>query len=436
MTGHDLTGPSGSRLFVEESHALPIFQFNLTLRSGSVFDPQGKEGLTRLCARMVRMGTRRLLPEAVEDVIDGMGAHLSIGVGPGDCHFSGVVVQRNLEPFLALLAQLLSSPAFRAADLGHLKRETIASIEAALDDDSTIAGRHFRRLALADHPYGRATAGTRESVAAIERRDIVDHYARHMRGANVLIGLSGPIEVDDARALCEKHFSFLARGRRPQITLPTPKLARGRRLVIVDKPERTQTQILIGTTGTRIKDRDHVPLVVANTAFGGLFTSKLTREVRGKRGWSYGASSGLGQQLQRDLWSMRTFPAAKDAPACIALQLRLLEQWIESGVSAKDLRLAKRYLIRSHPFELDTAQKRLEQAMDELLFELPRGYSQRFPAAVAAVAKQDADDAVRHRISSRDQLIVVVATASEVLPALQRLPKLADVSVIPFDAEW
>lgn len=430
------TTEKGALVLVEESHALPIFQFNLTLRTGSTFDPPGKEGLSRMTARMVRMGTRRLWSPQVEDAIDAIGAQLSIGVGPSYVQFSGAVLARNLPPFLALLADLLRGPAFRTGDLSLLKRETIATLEGALDDDSTIAGRHFRRLALPDHPYGRSTTGTRKSVAAIRRSDVVAHFRQHYVAQNMLFGLSGPISGSEARDLFEEHFGFITRGERMVMKVPDARLQKGRRLVLVDKPERTQTQILIGTAGSKARDKDHVPLVVANTAFGGLFTSKLTTEVRAKRGWSYGASSGLGHQPQRDLWSMRTFPAAKDAPACIALQLRLLQQWIDKGISARDLKLAKSYLIKSHPFEFDTAQKRLDQAIDEIIFGLPRGFTDAFPGRVADVTRESARDAVHNRISARDQLIVVVATASELLPKLEKLPGLTDLQVIPYDQDW
>lgn len=427
---------NGAQALIMESHALPLFQFNLTLRSGSVLDPQGQEGLTRLAARMVRMGTRRLASEAIEDAIDGMGAQLAIGVGPTYINFSGTVVERSLEPFLALLAQLMKAPAFRASDLGQLKRETIAGLESAFDDDGAIAGRHFRRLALAGHPYGRPTMGTRKSVAAIERGDVRAQYKLHLVGPNAIIGLSGPLAAGSAKHLFERHFGFLTQAPRPRCAVRPPRLPKGRRLFLVDKPERTQTQILIGTTGVRSKDPDYVPLVVANTAFGGLFTSKLTTEVRAKRGWSYGASSGLGHQPQRDLWSMRTFPATKDAVACIALQLRLLDGWIQRGVSARDLKLAKNYLVNSHPFEVDTAQKRLEQAIDEIVFEQPKGLSESFPRRAAEVTREQALAAVQNRISAHDQTIVVVATATELLPRLKKLKGLSSIEVVPYDQDW
>ena len=84
----------------------------------------------------------------------------------------------------------------------------------------------------------------------------------------------------------------------------------GRRLLVVDKPERTQTQILVGTMGTSAHDDDHVPMVVGNAVFGGTFTSRLMKEIRSKRGWSYGASARTGIDRRRQSWVLWTFPAA------------------------------------------------------------------------------------------------------------------------------
>src|SRR5207253_3567377 len=92
-----------------------------------------------------------------------------------------------------------------------------------------------------------------------------------------------------------------------------PSMASGRRLVVVDKPERTQTQILIATMGTSPYDEDHVPLVIANAVFGGSFTSRLMREIRSKRGWSYGASARASIDRRRQAWVLWTVPSAPEA---------------------------------------------------------------------------------------------------------------------------
>ena len=147
--------------------------------------------------------------------------------------------------------------------------------------------------------------------------------------------------------------------------VPEPTLRPGRHLVLVDKPERTQTQILIGCLGTHAHDEDHVALHVGNTIFGGTFTARLMNEVRSKRGWSYGAYSSLPYDRHRRGFSLWTFPKASDAAACITLELDLLAKWWKDGVTPKELAWAKRYLVRSHAFAIDTAGKRVGQMLDE-----------------------------------------------------------------------
>ena len=135
---------SGMVVLVEEEHALPIVHVGVSLRTGGVHDPRGKEGLSRMTARMIRMGTKKIGAQLVDERVDALGAQLGIACSPSYMHFGGAVVAHNLEPFLALLGDLLCAPAFRAADLARVKRETLAELIASCDDDRTLAGRNFR----------------------------------------------------------------------------------------------------------------------------------------------------------------------------------------------------------------------------------------------------------------------------------------------------
>lgn len=211
---------------------------------------------------------------------------------------------------------------------------------------------------------------------------------------------------------------------------------RGRSLVIVDKPERTQTQILVGALGTSAHDEDHVPLMVGTAVFGGTFTSRLMREVRSKRGWSYGASARLNVERARHAFTMWTFPAATDAGKCLALELGLLEKLVTGGVSAKEVAFVKRYLVRSHAFEIDTPQKRMHQALDTHLLGLPADYHTGYVPKVLATSHDAVNAALARRIHTKDLGIVVVGTAKEIRDDLEKaIPDLARVSVVPFDAD-
>lgn len=417
---------------VESEHALPLVHVGVIVRTGSVHDPRGFEGLTRTTARMLRMGTRSLTAKQVEETIDALGAQLSVGCAPSYVQFGGVVVAHNLEPFFELLSELITAPVFRAADLARAKRETVAELVGVCDDDRALAARHFRGFALGKHPYARSVVGTTRSVRAITRDAVISHYEKHYLRSNVIVSMAGAVEPERARSLVAKHLT-LPSGRAPKLEVPATTIARGRRLLIVDKPQRTQTQIIVGTLGTHALDPDHTALQVANVVFGGLFTARLTHEIRSVRGLSYGASSSLGHDRQRELWSMWTFPAAKDAQLCLELQLQLYEQWIAEGVKPSELRRAKSFLVKSHAFEIDTAQKRLDQRIEAELFGLPADYFDAFVGRVKRVSIDDANAALTRRLSRRDLAITVVATASELKGQLARLPGVRETHVVPFD---
>ena len=208
----------------------------------------------------------------------------------------------------------------------------------------------------------------------------------------------------------------------------------GRRLVIVDKPDRTQTQILIGCLGSNARDDDHVALLVANTIFGGTFTARMTQEVRSKRGWSYGAYSNLPIDRQRQSFSMWTFPKADDAGACLKLELDMLSELREKGVTKQELSWAKRYLVRSHCFAIDTAAKRVGLALDQALYDLPEDYYTRYLERVQAVTLDQANAAVQNRLSVEDVLVTVVGTNSVIGDAVREaVVGLTSTEVVPVD---
>jgi zinc protease len=131
---------------------------------------------------------------------------------------------------------------------------------------------------------------------------------------------------------------------------------------------------------------------------------------------------------------MWTFPKSSDAAACIRLQIELLEQWHEKGVTQKELAWAKRYLVRSHAFAIDTAAKRVGLIIDELIYDLPPGYYKNYIDHVRAVTLAQVNAAIRNRISVNNLLVTVVGTESEIGgPVRDAIDGLRDVEVIPFD---
>jgi zinc protease len=271
-------------------------------------------------------------------------------------------------------------------------------------------------------------------VEKLTREDVLATYARRFVQSDMVIGFAGAITEDEAKRLGAMLVRALPEGPHVENPLPEPPAPQGRRLFFVDKPERTQTQILIGTLGTHPRDPDHWPLVAATAVFGGTFTSRMMREIRSKRGWSYGTSARLSIERKRHAFTMGAFPAAADCAPCISLELKLLEDFTKDGITPRELAFIKNYLVRSHAFEIDTAPKRLGQTLEQELLDLPDGYHTEYLDHVRAVTLETANVAVRERLSAENLVVVEVGTASEILDGVTKaIPNLVDHKVIPFD---
>ncbi len=424
----------GGKVFVESAHTVPLVHITISFRSGAFHDPPGKDGTARMMLRLLRRGADGLGAQEIERTIDTLGAELSVEASASTLTLGGSVIRRNLEPFIALIRRIAGKPTFSTDELERLRRESTAELLEARDNDRHLASVAFRRAVFGEHPFGRGSSGRITSIQKITEDDIRAAYAKHFRQGNVVFGFAGDIDEARAKKHAEEIASTLPAGAGPEGHIAEPTPLTGRALVFVDKPERTQTQILIGGLGTHPKDPDHVALAAATAVFGGTFTSRLMREVRSKRGWSYGASARIAIERARHAFQIWTFPAAEDAAACVELELGLLETFVTDGITERETSFIKRYLTRSHAFDVDTAQKRLHQALDVELLDLPADYHTAYLSHVAAVTRDSANAAVKARFTAENLIIAVVGTDSQIRAAVEaKIARLAGTKVIKFD---
>ncbi|HTQ06235.1 MAG TPA: pitrilysin family protein [Polyangiaceae bacterium] len=423
-------------LLVETSHDLPLVSVTVALRMGALEDPPEGEGSVRLLGRLMRRSAGGRSAEQNDALVEGIGAALGADVTQSTVSFQGSVITRSLDRFGEFLVDALARPALPEDELMRLKRETLAELTETLDDDRSLARRWFRKRLFAGHPYGRSAAGTKAGVEHATIDTLRGLYRRLVVPENLVIALAGDVTTERA----ERFASELAAALKPGAALadrtPEPSMRPGRHLVLVDKPERTQTQIIVGGLGSHPSDPDHFALSVANTAFGGTFTARLMQEVRVKRGWSYGAYSSLPYDRRRQAFSMWTFPKAADAAACLALELDMLEKLRAKGLTKSELAWSKRYLVRSHAFAVDTAAKRVGLKLDTALYDLPPGYYENYTETLRAVTLEQANGALRERLSDENLLVTLVGTESVVGDGVRAaIQRLAGSEVVRYDAE-
>jgi zinc protease len=428
-------GPAGSLLLVESNHDLPLVRVQVSLRAGAAEDPDGREGLCNWAGELLGRGAAGRTHAQLDAAFDAIGTSFDVGSEHDGVTFEVSVLAAELDRAMALVADVLLRPDFPHDEAEKLRREIKAQLDEVRDDDGQLARRYFQRALFDHHPYGRSVLGTVRALDALRLGDARAWHEASLRGGNVVFGVAGAVEADAAHAALMRHFAALADGPSPARPTPDPPRRSGQRLTIVDKPERTQSQILIGQPAPRWGSPDFPALQVATTAFGGTFTARLMQEVRAKRGLSYGASARVGQARGKKALVVHVFPSLEQTAETLALVLRLYHEWAEAGLRDDEVAFAKGYLASSFAFNVATPEDRLDLHTAVELAGVGGDYVERFEERVRAVTPDDVRRVMRAELRPDELEILVVSTAEELQPRLASAGLLDGraLEIVPYD---
>jgi predicted Zn-dependent peptidase len=416
-------------LIVDESHAVPLVHLELAARSGSAADPRGNEGLINLAAELARRGAAGRSREEIDQALDALGARLEVLVEPDSVRFVGEVLARNLDPFLALLADLVLRPDFTAAELDRTRREILAQLDEVRNDDRALCARYFERRLYGDHPYGRAPDGTEKSLARLHRQEVQSRFHAAFAGKNLIFGAAGDVTPEAFRTKVSRAFAGLRPGAPPApASLRPPLLPDGWRIQLVDKPDRQQTQIMLGHGTVPAAHPDFLPLTVAFAAFGGRgMSSTLMDEVRTKRGLAYGAYMGLVPRRGPSAARAWVFTAAERTVTTLKLVLRLYRRLMKNGLPAERVRFFQSFLAGVYASDMDAPERRLSARMSAEIQGLPSDFVDTYADRIKALTPEQVAAAIKAHVRADNLAITMVASAP-------KLTKLLTASGIDPDA--
>lgn len=416
-----MTAAPEPRVIVEASTDTPLVWFDVAIRGGACADPTGIEGLHRHAALLARRGAGRRDRAELDETLDGLGAALEVGVSRDAVSLSGLALSRHLDAVIDLAADILAEPRFSEDEHARLLRETPQVLDEIRDDDSALATRWFDWLCSPGHPYGRTSLGTESSLTRIDRPTASALWKREVVTSNLVIGLAGDIDDATAAKVVTRLTERLAPGERSrqptagELSIPP---ARGRRVILVDKPDRTQAQLRIGHLSAGYGHPDTAALAIAEAVFGGMFSSRLMQEIRVKRGWSYGAGCALRRSRLPHWFEIWMAAGVDVAGQALALTLELFADYAARGPTDDEVDFARSYLVGSMPFHVATARQRMQLAVRDAVFDLPTGYTARLPEAFEGLSAEDVRAACRAHLSPEDVVSVAVTTADQAQQAL------------------
>ena len=292
-TTTETTTSSGLQVLAAERGPLPLVSMRLVLRAGSSTDPKDKHGLADFTARLLRRGTARMNADAIDEAVEFVGASLAAGVSEDLMSLYITTPAEHFSAMLSVLGQLVSEPIFPEKEVELARERSLAQFANDLDDPSTIADRAFTKALWGDHPYGHDVGGSASHVRTFTREDVVRFHRERIGPRGALLVVVGAVKPELVAAEAEKAFAGWTQPSRtsPLVVPPLERVALAGRVILVDKPDQSQSQVRIGGPGYRIGHPDYFAATAMNIALGGGFTSRLVNEVRVERGLSYSVGS-------------------------------------------------------------------------------------------------------------------------------------------------
>lgn len=380
--------PNGVVLLVAERPSIPIVVVRAYVRAGSVYDPTDAGGLANLTADLLTRGTAKRTGPELDQAIEFVGGSLE-GDASGDGATIGLsVLRKDLALGLDLLAEVLLQPTFPEAELKRRSEEIVAGLQRSEQDPQTVANRSMAQLVYPGHPYSRPVSGTVESVRRLTREQVVAFHRENYRPDVVVISVVGDVTRDEIRRDLLARFGAWTAPAAPRPAIPQ---ALASPPVEARRIERnlTQATVSLARPGIRQDHPDYFPLVVANYILGGGSASRLYTKVREERGLAYSVYSGLGPGRYGSSYFVGLQTRLEAVDEAVRLVKEELARMAREPVTARELELAKAYLIGSYPLRIDTSGKMagLLVAVEEN--QLGLDWPDRFKAGISRVTAAD-----------------------------------------------
>jgi zinc protease len=412
---------NGLTVLAAEYHEVPLVIFHLLMQGGAAYDPPGKGGVAELTADLLREGTERLTAEELAREIEFLGGSLDADAGVDFSSISGEFLSKDLDRGLELFTEVARHPAFRPEDVRRTRGLALAEIIAARENASSIADRCFQSYLYGAHPYGHPSEGTEQTVGTIGVEDVRSFYRQHFGPARAVLVVIGDAPAAALLSKAERAFGDWRPAAAAAMAIPAPVRVAGRKILLVDKPDATQTHIRVGNVAIARSDPTFVPAVVTSTILGGGFGSRLIDQLRVRRSLTYGAWSFFAARRVPGDFRVGTFTKVATTGEALTVALDVLASFAREGATAVELERAQSLLTGQYPLQLETPGALAGRLAELEAYGLPRADIETFPAQVLAVRAEDVRRVAGRYVTPADAAIVVVGPATTLAPQLAKL---------------
>jgi zinc protease len=427
---------NGLTVLLMEKHGVPIVDIAVIVKSGSVADPAGEEGLASVTAGLLHKGTAKRSAQQFAADLDFIGAEFSADASADYTTISSEFLAKDVDKGVDLFSDAVLHPLFAQGEVEKLLAQEIDGIKAAKDEAQSVALNYYYGYLFNKHPYGRPVGGDELSLARIKRDAIAKFYETNYTPGNTILAVAGEFNAAQMRAKLEQA---LGGWKAKPSLLPAiigPTAVKGKKLLLVDKPDSTQTFFVFGNIGTAENDPDRVAIRVVNTIFGGRFTSALNEALRVESGLTYGAEAFFDSRKEPGAFAIYSFTKNESTTQAIDLALQVLAKLHQDGVTAEQLASAKAYLKGQFPPSIETSGQLARTIAAHEFYGLDDDEINQMEARIDVVTPAIAKQVIAKHFPEENLVFMLIGKASEIAPGVRKYATQQDSRKISEPGFW
>ena len=414
---------NGLTVYFLKNPELPLVSFRVLIPgAGSAFEPRGSDGLANLTATLLLKGTAKMSAEEIAEALDFMGARLRVADAEEYAAVYGESLSEHLPKLLQIAADCLISPAFKEDEYKKELARKTDSLKSLKDNPGSALRLYFRKAYFGEHPFGNLSTGTDSSLKKMSLEEIKKFYSARYRPDTSIIAVVGNIDKEPLLELLNKtigQWPKPAAAPLPVIIPPIPA-PKGKKLILVDKPDATQSYFSLGSRGLAVADQMSARASLMNILFGGRFTSWLNTELRIKRGLTYGASSSFQSWKNGGIFLASSYTKNDKIGEMLDITFDLLKKAREKGFSEEEAESARNYLLGQFPQTLETNSSKAGAYLRIIFYDLGFDYYDRYLNEITGARARDLNPAAAKLLPDKDFVLVVVGKGDEVKKILSR----------------
>jgi zinc protease len=406
--------PNGTVVYLMQKGGLPLVSLHVLVRGGDESETANLAGLSGITAALLRQGSAQHTKVQFAEELDGLGGTFGAGANEQATAISAEFLKKDFDRGLALVADAVLHPAFPEAEVHKELARRLDGLKSMKDGPGAISS-HYRAFFFGSaHPYGRVP--DEASLDRIRRDEILDYHKRMYVGKNLIVIVTGDFDPATAKTRVAATFGAADAGAAYAFVEDHPPVRNSSpSVLLIDKPDATQTYFIIAQPGVRRSSPDRVALSLVNTLFGGRFTSMVNDELRVNTGLTYGASSRVELARLTGGLYISTYTNTETTEKAMDLALEVLKRLHDNGITGEQLASAKTYTKGTYPPSRLQTSDQLAQVLGEMeLFGLGRDEVDQFVSRVDAVTLEQANAAVKKYYRTDNLTFVMLGNASKI----------------------